>query len=244
MKVTLLGTSGGIPLPGRAQAGVLIESSKKKLLLDCGMGVPLRLAEAGIDAEDIDIICITHGHLDHIQDLPSLTKASWLNVGKADYEMIVPLNLKEKLIRFWRSLDEYERTDLDFKILKPGDHFKEKLNIRPFKTNHTVSSQGYHITDGEVNIVYTGDTTPCREVKDVSKNSDILIHELSLLEESELHTSPHSLISEINDIEVGELILTHFYPPVAEKADELAKEIGQKTGIPTKAGEDLQEYKL
>jgi len=147
MEMTLLGTSGGIPLPGRAQSGILIETYKKKILLDCGMGIPLRLAEADVKAEDIDIVCLTHGHLDHIQDLPSLTKASWLSSGTAEYKIITPPNLKKKLINFWKSVDEYRRTELKFEMIgvKQNYNYKDEITISAFKTKHTNISQGYEI---------------------------------------------------------------------------------------------------
>jgi len=244
MKVTLLGTSGGIPLSGRAQSGVLVESSESKILLDCGMGVPLRLVESGVDAEEIDTICITHGHLDHIQDLASLTKASWLDIGKADYQVVVPPGLERKLVDMWRCLEEYDRTDLKFTVLEPGEVIDGELDIRPFKTDHTESSQGYNISDGDREIAYTGDTAPRKEVIDKVAKTDLLIHELSLIEESEAHTDPEGLMANIEGTDIKKLVLTHFYPPVAERIEELASKIEEKIGIDTEPGEDLQEYRI
>ncbi|MEF8835336.1 MAG: ribonuclease Z [Candidatus Thermoplasmatota archaeon] len=242
MKVTLLGTSGGIPIPGRAQSGILVETSDKKILLDCGMGIPLRLSEAGVKAEDIDLICITHGHLDHIQDLTSLTKASWLRSKEAEYQIIIPSNLKERLIDFWKVLDEYRRTELTFEVLGNEQDYKDNVTITPFKTKHTDISQGYEIFKGEKKVVYTGDTAPCEKVVEKAKNADILIHELSNIEETDFHTNPKGLISKLNGVDVEELVITHFYPSAAEQAEEWATKIEKKTGIPTTAGEDLQTF--
>jgi len=242
MKVTLLGTSGGIPIPGRAQSGLLVETSDKKILLDCGMGVPLRLAEADVKAEEIDMICITHGHLDHIQDLPSLTKASWLRSNEADYQIIIPPKLRKKLINFWKTLDEYERSELKFEILKPEENYKNGIDIKSFKTKHTEISQGYEIYDEGKKVVYTGDTAPCEKVKEKAEGADILIHEVSHLEKKDIHSNPEDLISELAGLEIGKLVLTHFYPPTAERAREISTEIQEETGIQTTDGEDLQNF--
>lgn len=242
MEITLLGTSGGIPIPGRAQSGILVESTDKNILLDCGMGVPLRLSEAGVKAEDIDLICLTHGHLDHIQDLPSLTKASWLRSKEAKYKIILPSNLKEKLIDFWEVLEEYDRTELKFEVLESEQNYKDNINIKPFKTRHTNISQGYEIVKEEKKLVYTGDTAPCEKVKEKAEGADILIHELSHIEKTDIHTGLRGLISNIKEVNVGELVLTHFYPSAAERTKELATMIEKKTGIPTTAGEDLQTF--
>ena len=247
MKITLLGTSGGIPIPGRAQSGILIEVSDEKILLDCGMGVPLRLSESGVGAEEIDIISLTHGHLDHIQDLPSLTKASWLRTEKADYKIITPPGLRTKLINFWKSLDEFEKSELDFKMIEPEQSFQsndEGTNIKAFKTEHTRMSQGYEISyDGE-KLVHTGDTATCEKVKEKAIGVDLLIHEVSHIAKTEGHTNPEDLISELKGIDVGELVITHFYPSTAEKASEISTKIQEETDIPTNAGEDLKSFTI
>jgi len=244
MEVTLLGTSGGIPIPGRAQSGILVETSDKNILLDCGMGIPLRLSEVGVKAEDVDIICLTHGHLDHIQDLPSLTKASWLSSKEAEYKIITPPGLKERLIDFWKVLDEYERSELEFKILKPESTYRDEIYLGSFKTNHTDISQGYEIFEKGRKLVYTGDTGPCKKVKEKAESADILIHELSHIEKVDRHTDPESLISQLNGLDIGGLIVTHFYPSVGGKAEELAAGIEEKTGISTTSGEDLLQFSI
>jgi len=244
MKVTMLGTSGGILIPGRAQSGILIETSEEKILLDCGMGIPLRLSEAGVKAEEIDIICITHGHLDHIQDLPSLTKASWLSSRKAEYKIITPPNLKNKLVSFWKILDEYERTELKFEVLRSEESYKDEIEISAFKTEHTSISQGYEICKGKKKVVYTGDTAPCESVKENAEGADVLIHELSYIEKKTNHTNPEGLISKLNGADVNELVITHFYPSASESAKELASDIQRKTGIKTTAGEDFQSFTI
>lgn len=242
MKVTLLGTSGGIPIPGRAQSGILIESSNKKILLDCGVGIPLRLAEANVPAEEIDIVCLTHGHLDHIQDLPSLTKASWLRTGEANYQIITPPKLIKKLSNFWKILDERERAELKFEKLESEQSYRDEIEIKTFKTKHTPISQGYEIYNKEKKIVYTGDTAPCKKVKEKAYDADVLIHELSYIEEKDSHSDPEGLISELMGLEIGKLVITHFYPSVAKKAKKVAMKIKEKTDIPTSAGEDLQNF--
>jgi len=242
MEVTLLGTSGGVPIPGRAQSGILVETLDKKILLDCGMGIPLRLSEACVKAEEIDLICLTHDHLDHIQDLPSLTKASWLNSGTAEYKIITPQNLRKKLIDFWKILDEYERSELNFCVLEAEQKYVGEIYIKAFKTKHTHISQGYEIFDEGKKLVYTGDTAPCEKVKEKAEDADILIHELSNIKETDCHTNLEGLISELNGTDIGKLVITHFYPSTAEKAEELAATIEKETGINTTAGKDLQNF--
>ena len=241
IKVTILGTSGGIPIEGRAQSGILLESSDTTILLDCGMAVPLRLKEAGVDAEEIDYIFLTHGHLDHIQDLPSLTKASWLRTDEAEFTIVCPPDLVDGLPDVWKSVGEFERTDLDIQPLAPGEKstFGDFI-IEAFDTPHLQESQGYKINDGD--IIYTGDTAPNPNLKGLLNDTKLLIHELSLPMETSLHTHPEGLIDMISGEKIELLVLTHFYPQVLEDIDKARQRIEGDTGIETIISRDLDKY--
>lgn len=244
MRVTILGTSAGIPIPGRAQSGVLVELKETNILMDCGMGVPLRLVESGHQPKDIDLICLTHEHLDHIQDVPALIKSSRLTGLEKSFEFIVPTGLSKKLIKIWKSLEEYEKMKVCFKEIDPGEEVNKSFKIETFNTSHTDMSIGYKILKDDKSIIYTGDTAPCEELRRSIEGADLLIHELSKKQESEGHTSPESLIPTIQKLNIGELILTHFYPEVESEIDEISKKIERETGILTKAGKDLTSLEI
>jgi len=240
-KVTILGTSGGIPIEGRAQSGILLESSNTKILFDCGMAVPLRLKEAGVNAEDIDYIFLTHGHLDHIQDLPSLTKASWLRTDEAKFTIICPPDMIDGLPNVWKSVGEFERTDLDIQPIAPGERGRfGDFEIEAFDTPHIQESQGYKINGGD--IIYTGDTAPNPKLKNILDDTDLLIHELSLPMETSLHTCPDGLIDIISGKKIQRLVLTHFYPQVLDDIENFRLMIENDTGIETIISRDLDKY--
>lgn len=70
--IALLGTVGSMPMPDRFLSSMLIRYKGRKILVDCGEGtqVSMRLLKWGF--KSIDIICISHGHGDHILGLPGL----------------------------------------------------------------------------------------------------------------------------------------------------------------------------
>jgi len=70
--LTLLGCGGGMPIPERFLSSLLINYKGKKILVDCGEGTQVSMKIASTGFKNIDIICITHIHGDHIIGLPGL----------------------------------------------------------------------------------------------------------------------------------------------------------------------------
>ncbi len=245
MKVTILGSSGAVPIPERAQSGILIQTSENNILLDCGMAVPLRLKEAGFNSEDIDIIGISHEHLDHIQDLPSLSKASWLRTDKAEFKIICHPDIRDYLQNFWKSCGEYERADIDFELMEAGD--KKELQdavIETFETKHTENSMGFKIHQKKSEVVYTSDTAHSEEIKSIADGANLLIHELTFVENREDHTGVEDIIDILSDINVGEVILTHFDTEIDKRIDKIVRKVEKECGLSVNGAYDLQEIIL
>lgn len=245
MKITILGSSGAVPIPKRAQSGILIQTSESNILFDCGMAVPLRLKEAGLDAEEIDLICISHKHLDHIQDIPSLIKASRLRTNRAEYKIICHPGIKEYLKNYLNSCGELERANLNFDLIDTGDTLNyEGFDIEAFKTQHSENSLGFKISQNSLEVVYTSDTAPSKVIKEKADGARLLIHELTFIENREDHTGLEDMIDLLSNINVDQVILTHFDTQVDEKIDEIVKKIEKETGISVTAAYDLQEVIL
>ncbi|MCL2287061.1 MAG: ribonuclease Z [Firmicutes bacterium] len=70
--VALVGTGGMMPLPGRFLSSMLCRVNGKMILFDCGEGTQVSLRLLGWGFKQIDMICFTHFHGDHISGLPGL----------------------------------------------------------------------------------------------------------------------------------------------------------------------------
>ena len=70
--VCLLGTGGMLPLPYRWLTALMVRYGGTSILIDCGEGTQITLRQQGWSFKDIDYICFTHYHGDHISGLPGL----------------------------------------------------------------------------------------------------------------------------------------------------------------------------
>lgn len=78
MKLTLLGTGGPRPDPDRHGPATLLQIGDERLLFDCGRGVVMQLARAGVPLERLNPVFVTHHHYDHIVDLADVILSTWL----------------------------------------------------------------------------------------------------------------------------------------------------------------------
>ena len=75
MEVVFLGTGGPRPAGRAASCNLILIYGRARLLIDAGSGAFTRLGELGIGLQDLDMILLTHLHIDHTADVPSIIKA-------------------------------------------------------------------------------------------------------------------------------------------------------------------------
>jgi ribonuclease BN (tRNA processing enzyme) len=68
--------SGGPGATGRAAAGYIVSlDGQPRVLVDAGPGTFARVGEGNVDLSQVDLVLLTHLHVDHAGELPGLIKA-------------------------------------------------------------------------------------------------------------------------------------------------------------------------
>lgn len=91
LELLVLG-SGGPRSAGRAASSYLFAiDGKARILVDVGPGSFARLGESGLAADRLDVVLLTHLHVDHAGDLPALVKSRDLSAeGPVSVRIVGP----------------------------------------------------------------------------------------------------------------------------------------------------------
>jgi ribonuclease BN (tRNA processing enzyme) len=245
VRLTVLGTGTIALSPDRSCSGYFIEAGTAKLLMDCGSGTSRRLAELGIPWQSITHVALTHFHIDHHADLPTILfawKYGQLPPRSAPIEIIGPVGTKGLLERLAAAYGEW--------VLKPGYEVRV-TELEPgasvdlggamlscTKVPHTPESVAYSIVEGKHRLVYSGDTGVDPAFADWARGCDLLVLECSLPQAMAIpeHLTPEQCGEMARLAEPGMLALTHLYPPV--EALDIAAIVAASYGGPVVIARD------
>jgi ribonuclease BN (tRNA processing enzyme) len=238
--LTFLGTGGSYVSQRRACSGIYVEGS----LLDCGFGVLTNLRRAGIPLDAIDRVFISHTHSDHIGDFTGLVWAMGLGGRKSRLTVVSSKETAAAL----RQVMELQSTPPQ--ILEFGIDYLEptEAGVRSCTTIHTPTNYAYRIQAAGKAITYTGDTAPCREVVELAKGSDLLIHDSMYLAATEhmvaitKHSSARQAAAAAREAGVRMLALTHLSPGASEHDYE--EEARGVEGVKFIVANDLQRITI
>ncbi len=228
MRLTALGTGTIALSPQRSCAGYFLETEHTRLLMDCGSGITRRMAELGLGWQAISHVALTHFHIDHHGDLPSLIfawKYGFLPPRTAPVEIIGPVGTAALLARLadaygdWVSAPGFPLTVREISPAEVLD-LPGAVRLSCHAVPHTPESVAYSLERGAHRIVYTGDTGPSDALAQWAHGCDLLICECSLPAQMQIpvHLTPEQCGELAAAAAPKHLALTHFYPPV-EKID-------------------------
>ena len=225
MRLTVLGTGTIAFSPNRSCSSYFVEAGDARLLMDCGAGTTRRLAELAIEWQTLTHVALTHFHIDHHQDLPSIIfawKYGQLPPRSAPIDIIGPVGTQALLERLAAAYGEWVlKPGFDVRVteLSPGGGFDlGGAQLSCAKVPHTPESIAYSITegDGARRLVYSGDTGFDEAFAGWAHGCDTLVLECSLPQTMAIveHLTPEQCGEIARLAAPRRLVLTHLYPPV------------------------------
>jgi len=83
-ELVFLGTAASAPTIERSLSAAMVLHRDRRFLIDCGEGTQRQIMRSGLGFRRLDIVLLTHGHLDHILGLGGIaaTMARWGNISQ------------------------------------------------------------------------------------------------------------------------------------------------------------------
>ncbi|MBQ1023974.1 MBL fold metallo-hydrolase [Micromonospora sp. C95] len=213
-RVTVLGSCGAYPEPGRACSGFLVEWDGFRLVLDLGYAALPRLLAHCPDV-DVDAVVITHEHPDHCIDLHGLFRIRLYGEGDGSR---LPLYCTPGVLTRLSGLEPEAdlRTVFDVHEL-PGMYRVGPFELSGVPLPHYVPNVGVRLQNNQVALAYTGDTGPDPLLAELGRNSDLYIVDATDRKGEPQQPHRNLLTSEeaghwATQAGARRLLLTHFWP--------------------------------
>jgi ribonuclease Z len=268
MKITTLGTGNPLPDPARAGASSLVEAGGQQLLVDCGRGVLLRLTAAGVGANQLRAVFLTHLHSDHVTDFNDVVTTHWITsfeptplrvIGPPGTQAFVDATLAMLHHDVGYRMDHHEdltwKPDVQVTELLEGLAYEEggvRVLAEPTDHRPVEPTIGFRFEHDGGAIACSGDTVPCEGLDRLCAGADVYVQ--TVARRSLVEAVPSARFQEILDYHsdlaqagatatragVGTLVLTHLIPgPVPGTEPEWAAEAAEHFGGTVVVADDL-----
>ena len=229
MKYTVLGSGSCVPDPTKNSSGGLLEINGILILVDCGTGVLHSIPRSGYDYKDIDVVCLTHFHLDHVNDFGALLFAMNHDPEcnrEKELLVIAPNGFTEFFKKLNQLYNNTLKTSFDIVIREmENDHLDfDGIHVQTLLTFHLENSIGYRFSYNGETVCFSGDSKYCDNLVSLCKDVDLAVLECSFYAAVNYecaHLNPDLISKVLARVDVKKVLLTHFYPhtddhPIAE----------------------------
>ena len=225
MKVRILGcgTSTGVPKIGnhwgecdpgeprnrRLRSSILVESSGKNLLVDCGPDLRQQLLDAGVGA--LDAVIVTHDHGDHVHGIDELRPVSQA-IGRP-----VPLHGRFDTLNSLTQRFSYafEQSDFYRPVVEPreieDDWAFGNMRVRVVDQPHgNTQSLGIRFDENDRSVAYATDFSELSEnMAQLYEGADVWIADCLTRSAHPTHAHLDAVLEWARELRVGHLYLTH-----------------------------------
>jgi ribonuclease BN (tRNA processing enzyme) len=239
-QVTVLGSCGAFPEPGRACSGFAVDWDGYRLVLDLGYATLPRLLAHWPDGA-LDAVAITHEHPDHCIDLHGLFRMRFYGRScPPRLPLYCPAGVPGRLQGLEPDADL--NAVFDVRTL-PGTHRVGPFELTSLPLPHFVPNAGIRLQAGEITLAYSGDTGPDPLLAELGRDADLFIIEATD-RHGETRRPARNLMTSTEagywarQASARRLMLTHFWPG-NDRAASLAAASAQFGGPVLAAEEDL-----
>jgi ribonuclease BN (tRNA processing enzyme) len=219
MRLHVLGSSGGYPVPDNPCSGYLLEHGETRIWIDAGNGT-MAAVQRILPLEQIDALVISHVHADHCADLLTLLVALRYRMeGPVRKPLWAPREVWEVVPRF---LDPSGNGALkleeafDFHPLEDGSEVDILgVRFRSARTAHPVETLALRAeADGKV-LAYSADTGPAADLTGLARGAGLFVCEACYQDAAmgaPVHLSARQAADLARRAGVRDLALTHVWP--------------------------------
>lgn len=270
LRFMLLGSGAVRNNPRRAGPSQIVQIGEEVLLFDCGRAASLRLAQAGVAAEKVGRLLLTHLHFDHVSDVPYLVFVGWNNGREQVLEIFGPEGTGDFVERIVRPPFEQDirsrlghgksEFGLDPEVVEVREMgaflHEESYSISATFTDHAgMPSLAYRVDAGKRRIVITGDGQPRADFVEFCRGADLLVCECSgtagfLAEQpwGAWHITPPEIAALAAEAEVQRVMIKHLViediTGDLEAVGRMGEQIRQGYAGEVLVGEDMLEVVL
>ncbi|TDO07376.1 ribonuclease Z [Mycobacterium sp. BK086] len=271
--ITLLGTGSPMIDPNRAGPSTLVKAGEQLFLVDCGRGVLMRLAAAGVGAANITALLLTHLHSDHITDLSDVITTRWVTafvptplpiIGPPGTKAVVDATLAalapDISYRIHHHPDITEPPSIQVYEYAEGqvwDAGDVRITAAPTDHRPVEPTLGFRVEYDGATVVLAGDTVPCASLDALAQGANALVHTViradlvaqipvqRLRDILDYHSSVEQAAATAARAGVGTLVLTHYVPPlVPGQEDQWRALAAAEFSGPVEIGNDLLQVSV
>lgn len=220
-RMILLGVGTAVPDIDRDHTHMVWDTPGGALLIDAGGSTYQRLLRAGIEPPTLRGLLVTHTHPDHINGIPALLFSMFLAGRRhpfAIYGLPETLEMLERILAACAMAEYTTPIRWEPLSLREGetrvviDEPEWSLSVVLNQHSRPCFAMRFVVQPSGRALVYSGDTAPCDAVAALAQGASLLIHEATVSEPMDSHTTPRQAGEIAAHAGVERLILVHYSP--------------------------------